>query len=51
LGSIIGLILGICIVVIIIVRIKGEEKMLVEELEGYEEYRQRVKYRLLPLIW
>jgi protein-S-isoprenylcysteine O-methyltransferase Ste14 len=51
LGSIIGLIIGICIVVIILVRIDGEEKMLFEELEGYDEYRQRVKYRLLPLIW
>lgn len=51
LGSIIGLIIGICIVVIIIVRINGEEKMLVEELEGYVEYRKKVKYRLLPLIW
>ena len=51
LGSIIGLIIGICIVAIILVRIDGEEKMLIEELEGYDEYRQRVKYRLLPLIW
>jgi protein-S-isoprenylcysteine O-methyltransferase Ste14 len=51
LGSIIGLILGLCIAIIILGRIKGEEKMLVKELEGYEEYRQRVKYRLLPLIW
>jgi protein-S-isoprenylcysteine O-methyltransferase Ste14 len=51
LSSIIGLIIGTGIVIIIIVRIIGEEKMLVKELEGYIEYKQRVKYRILPLVW
>jgi protein-S-isoprenylcysteine O-methyltransferase Ste14 len=32
-------------------RIVGEERMLVTELEGYEEYRKRVRYRLVPFIW
>jgi protein-S-isoprenylcysteine O-methyltransferase Ste14 len=51
LGSIIGLIVGICIIIIIVLRINGEEKMLVDELVGYLEYREKVKYRLLPGIW
>ncbi len=37
--------------VIIIVRIIGEEKMLEKELDGYAEYKQKVKYRLIPFIW
>jgi protein-S-isoprenylcysteine O-methyltransferase Ste14 len=51
LGSIIGLIIGIFLIAIIIARIIGEEKMLVTELDGYVEYRQKVKYRLLPYVW
>jgi len=51
LGSVIAIIIGVCITSIIIIRIHGEEKMLVEELYGYTEYIQKVKYRLLPGIW
>jgi protein-S-isoprenylcysteine O-methyltransferase Ste14 len=51
LGSITGLIIGVCIIAVLIFRIAGEEKMLIEELNGYAEYRQRVKYRMLPFIW
>ena len=32
-------------------RIKNEEKVLEEGLEGYAEYKKRVRYRILPLIW
>ena len=32
-------------------RIKNEEELLEEELAGYIEYKQKVKYRLLPFIW
>jgi protein-S-isoprenylcysteine O-methyltransferase Ste14 len=32
-------------------RIIGEEKMLIEELEGYALYKKKIKYRLLPFIW
>ena len=32
-------------------RIKGEEALLEKELEGYREYKQRIKYRLIPFIW
>lgn len=37
--------------VIIAVRIKDEEALLSRELEGYPEYKQKVRYRLLPFIW
>ena len=36
---------------IIIVRLKNEEALLTRELPGYAEYKQKVKYRLLPYIW
>lgn len=36
---------------IIIVRLLNEEKLLTRELTGYEEYKQKVKYHLIPFIW
>jgi protein-S-isoprenylcysteine O-methyltransferase Ste14 len=51
LESIMAIIIGICIAAILAIRINGEEKMLIEELDGYIEYMQKVKYRLLPYIW
>lgn len=36
---------------IIIVRIINEEKVLESGLEGYFEYKKRVKYRIIPFIW
>ena len=38
-------------VALIVIRIINEEKLLTSELDGYEEYKKRVKYRLLPFIW
>ena len=35
----------------IVFRIINEEKVLAEGLEGYSEYKNRVKYRLIPFIW
>ena len=32
-------------------RINNEEKVLEEGLEGYAEYKKKVKYRILPFIW
>lgn len=32
-------------------RIKNEEKVLKEGLDGYAEYKEKVKYRILPLVW
>ena len=50
-GSIFGLVLSLVAVVVLVVRILGEEKMLVTELEGYEEYKKKVTHRLVPFIW
>ena len=36
---------------IIVCRIKDEEILLTEELDGYSEYKQKVKWRLIPYIW
>lgn len=51
LGSAFGLALGVALVALVAGRIVGEERLLAQELEGYEEYRTNVKYRLIPLIW
>lgn len=37
--------------IIIIIRIINEEKVLEAGLEGYTEYKKKVKYRILPFIW
>lgn len=37
--------------VMIIVRLKDEEDLLTRELPGYAQYKEKVKYRLIPLIW
>jgi protein-S-isoprenylcysteine O-methyltransferase Ste14 len=50
-GSLYGILIGILIFFLLAFRIVGEEKMLVEELEGYADYRKKVKYRLIPFIW
>ena len=36
---------------IIIVRLKDEEDLLTRELPGYAEYKQKVKYRIIPFVW
>ena len=51
LGSLYALLCFLPYIPVIVVRILNEEKLLTEELEGYAEYKKRVKYRLLPLIW
>ncbi len=51
LGSLFAFIIFLIYPVIIAVRIKNEEKVLSEELSGYEEYKKKVKYRIIPYIW
>lgn len=36
---------------IIHIRIKNEEKVLTEGLTGYKEYKQKVKYKVIPFVW
>ena len=51
LGSFWGLLTFALYPVIIIIRIKDEEKLLISELAGYKEYTKKVKYRLIPFVW
>lgn len=51
LGSLISFIVFLAYPVIISKRIKNEEEVLTRELEGYGEYKQKVKYRMIPFIW
>ena len=36
---------------IIAKRVRNEEQVLKEGLEGYSEYMERVRYRIIPFIW
>lgn len=51
LGSFWGLIPFALYPIVTVIRILNEEKVLTEGLAGYAEYKTKVKYRLLPLIW
>ena len=51
LGSVFALPIFLLYPFIIAARIKSEEKFLSENLEGYKEYTEKVKYRLIPFIW
>jgi protein-S-isoprenylcysteine O-methyltransferase Ste14 len=51
LGSYWGLLFVIPGLVVLATRILDEEKVLTEELSGYQDYAQQVHYRLVPYIW
>lgn len=51
LGSWISFAVMLLYPVAIIARIGNEEKVLEEGLQGYTEYKKKVKYRLIPFIW
>ncbi len=51
LGSYWGLVAVIPGVITLILRINDEEKLLRDELDGYREYAQKARYRLVPLMW
>ena len=51
LDSILSFIVMLIYPIIIIFRIKNEEKVLENELEGYKEYKEKVRYKLIPHIW
>ena len=51
LGSWFALIAFVFYPAIIIVRLKNEEELLTRELPGYAEYKQKVKYRIIPFVW
>ncbi|MBN1225037.1 MAG: isoprenylcysteine carboxylmethyltransferase family protein [Candidatus Aminicenantes bacterium] len=51
LGSYWALIPSLLILPILVARILNEERVLGRELEGYQEYVKKTKYRLIPGIW
>lgn len=51
LGSYWGLLGFVLMLLVIVWRLQDEERMLARELPGYAEYRQRVRWRLLPGVW
>ena len=51
LGSVYSFVIFLAYPFIIAKRIKGEEELLERELEGYSEYKKKVKYRLIPFVW
>jgi protein-S-isoprenylcysteine O-methyltransferase Ste14 len=51
LGSVYGLVMGIGLVVILAARSIGEEAMLTRELEGYSQYKSKVRWRLIPFVF
>jgi len=50
-GSYAGVVVGLIMLIMLSVRAVLEERTLMRELEGYEEYMERVRYRLIPGIW
>ncbi len=51
LGSLIAFVVFLIYPAVIVMRIGNEEKVLEEGLEGYSEYKKKVRYRLLPFIY
>ena len=51
LGSLQSFVIMLAYIPIIIKRINNEEKLLMNELVGYKEYCNKVRYRLLPFVW
>lgn len=51
LGSVYSFLIFMVYPFLIAKRIKSEEEFLEKELNGYREYKQKVKYRLIPFIW
>jgi protein-S-isoprenylcysteine O-methyltransferase Ste14 len=51
LGSLCGLLVALATIGFLVLRIFGEEKLLARDLEGYQEYLGKVRYRLLPHVW
>ncbi len=51
LGSLVSFLIFLVYPVIIAKRIKNEEQVLEQGLEGYSEYKKKVKYKVIPFIW
>ena len=51
LGSLYSFVIFLLYPFIIVKRLKGEEEFLEKELDGYREYKQKVRYSLIPFVW
>ena len=51
LGSLLSFAVMLAYVPVIALRISNEEKVLSQNLKGYEEYRQKVRSKVIPFIW
>ena len=51
LGSLISFVIFLVYPLLIAKRIRNEEEVLDAGLPGYKEYKQKVKYRMIPFIW
>ena len=51
LGSVFSFVIFLAYPFILAKRIEGEEGFLEKELRGYKEYKEKVKYRMIPFIW
>lgn len=51
LGSMYGFITAFATLIVLLIRTWLEDRTLTAELDGYQAYRDEVKYRLFPLIW
>lgn len=51
LGSVVAVFPMLLFPVGLVLRIRNEEALLINELPGYSEYTKKTKYRLIPYIW
>jgi protein-S-isoprenylcysteine O-methyltransferase Ste14 len=51
LGSYWSLLLAVPMIAGLVARVLNEERFLDANLQGYSSYRQRIRWRMIPLIW
>lgn len=51
LGSVLSFVVFLAYPVIIVKRIRNEEEVLEKDLDGYAEYKKKVKYKIIPFVW
>jgi len=51
LGSVFGILIGLALTALLMARAVSEERLLIRELEGYAEFVEKVRYRLIPFVW
>lgn len=51
LGSFVSFAVFVFYPLVLAARIRGEEELLTRELEGYAQYKQKVRFKMIPFIW